>query len=395
MEHKLVQRDIDSLIFAEYNPRQLTKEQYKHLKDSIDRFGLVDPILVNKNKDRKNIIIGGHQRVKVAKDMNIKEVPVLELDLTYERERELNVRLNRNTGEWDMDSLANFFEVDELVDWGFDEDELILPEEEVVAGLTEDDDVPEVEESICKEGDLWILGEHRLLCGDATKKEDVELLMDGNKADMVFTDPPYLMDFDGSIHADGSKSYNSNYKKIKNDKMSRKDGDVFISNIIKTIIDNTDGSFYICFYRLGLDYIYRALDVYNKKCRALIIWNKGNHTLSNSDYMSKYEPIIYGWNKNHNFYGKKGSFDIWDIDRTKKNKLHPTMKPVELSMNAINNSSINKNIILDLFLGSGSTLIACEKTNRKCYGMELDPHYCDVIIKRWEDYTGKVAKLHG
>tara|TARA_R100001082_G_scaffold110573_2_gene90887 strand:- start:246 stop:830 length:585 start_codon:yes stop_codon:yes gene_type:complete len=126
MEHKLVQRDIDSLIFAEYNPRQLTKEQYKHLKDSIDRFGLVDPILVNKNKDRKNIIIGGHQRVKVAKDMNIKEVPVLELDLTYERERELNVRLNRNTGEWDMDSLANFFEVDELVDWGFNEDDLKL-----------------------------------------------------------------------------------------------------------------------------------------------------------------------------------------------------------------------------------------------------------------------------
>ena len=197
MEHKLVQRDIDSLIFAEYNPRQLTKEQYKHLKDSIDRFGLVDPILVNKNKDRKNIIIGGHQRVKVAKDMNIKEVPVLELDLTYERERELNVRLNRNTGEWDMDSLANFFEVDELVDWGFDEDELILPEEEVVAGLTDDDDVPEVEESICKEGDLWILGKHRLLCGDATKKEDVELLMDGNKADMVFTDPPYGVNYEG------------------------------------------------------------------------------------------------------------------------------------------------------------------------------------------------------
>ena len=111
--------------------------------------------------------------------------------------------------------------------------------------------------------------------------------------------------------------------------------------------------------------------------------------------MSKYESIIYGWNKNHNFYGKKGSFDIWDIDRTKKNKLHPTMKPVELSMNAINNSSINKNIILDLFLGSGSTLIACEKTNRKCYGMELDPHYCDVIVKRWENFTGKKATLDG
>ena len=135
MEHKIISKDIDSLIFAEYNPRQLTKEQYKHLKDSIDRFGLVDPIIVNKNKDRKNIIVGGHQRVKVAKDMNIKEVPVLEVDLTYDRERELNVRLNANTGEWDTDILANMFDIDELQDWGFDDidlkiDDVKLDEEE-------------------------------------------------------------------------------------------------------------------------------------------------------------------------------------------------------------------------------------------------------------------------
>jgi len=135
MDHKIISKDIDSLIFAEYNPRQLTKDQYKHLKDSIDRFGLVDPIIVNKNKDRKNIIVGGHQRVKVAKDMNIKEVPVLEVDLTYDRERELNVRLNANTGEWDTDILANMFELDELQDWGFDDidlkiDDVKLDEEE-------------------------------------------------------------------------------------------------------------------------------------------------------------------------------------------------------------------------------------------------------------------------
>ena len=135
MEHKIISKDIDSLIFAEYNPRQLTKDQYKHLKDSIDRFGLVDPIIVNKNKDRKNIIVGGHQRVKVAKDMNIKEVPVLEVDLTYDRERELNVRLNANTGEWDTDILANMFDIDELQDWGFDDidlkiDDVKLDEEE-------------------------------------------------------------------------------------------------------------------------------------------------------------------------------------------------------------------------------------------------------------------------
>ena len=135
MDHKIISKDIDSLIFAEYNPRQLTKDQYKHLKDSIDRFGLVDPIIVNKNKDRKNIIVGGHQRVKVAKDMNIKEVPVLEVDLTYDRERELNVRLNANTGEWDTDILANMFDIDELQDWGFDDidlkiDDVKLDEEE-------------------------------------------------------------------------------------------------------------------------------------------------------------------------------------------------------------------------------------------------------------------------
>ena len=196
MEHKIIQRDIDSLIFAEYNPRQLTKDQYKNLKDSIDRFGLVDSIIVNSNQDRKNIIVGGHQRVKVAKDMKIKEVPVLEVDLTYDRERELNVRLNANTGEWDTDILANMFELDELQDWGLDDIDLKLFDDEVVEGLTDDDDVPEVEESICKAGDLWLLGEHRLLCGDSTKKENIELLLDGQKADMVYTDPPYGMNLD-------------------------------------------------------------------------------------------------------------------------------------------------------------------------------------------------------
>ena len=141
MEHKIIHRDINSLIFAEYNPRQLTKDQYQHLKDSISRFGLVDPIIVNKNKERKNIIIGGHQRIRVAKDMDIEFVPVLEIDLTYEKERELNIRLNKNTGEWDMDNLANFFDMEELMEWGFEEDELILPEEDPILGLIDDDAV--------------------------------------------------------------------------------------------------------------------------------------------------------------------------------------------------------------------------------------------------------------
>jgi len=379
MEHKLVQRDIDSLIFAEYNPRQLTKEQYKNLKDSIDRFGLVDPILVNKNKDRKNIIIGGHQRVKVAKDMNIKEVPVLELDLTYERERELNVRLNRNTGEWDMDSLANFFEVDELVDWGFDEDELILPEEEVVAGLTEDDDVPGVEESICKEGDLWILGEHRLLCGDATKKEDVDKLMDGNKADMVFTDPPYGIGYEYNSHKDkkGDEYLEFCDKWFNNIK-------AHTNNIIITTgwayqkywinKDPYDIIYWICRNKMSGGKVSHF-----RRCEPILFWGEFKKILDD-DFIEVY--VNSGFLNKHEEANKNLLLDK-----------HTCPKPIELYVGLFKN--IKYKSVLDIFLGSGSTLIACEKTGRKCYGMEIDPYYCDVIIKRWEDYTGKVAKLHG
>jgi DNA modification methylase len=390
---KIVETTLSDLIFAEYNPRSLKEQQFKQIEDSITRFGIVDPIIVNSNKDRKNIIIGGHQRVKVALKMGIDTVPCHYINLTRDKERELNVRLNKNTGDWDWEILAGAFDAEELTEWGFSEDEFDFPEPIPSDGLTDDDDIPEVEESITKPGDLIILGDHRLLCGDATISTDVEKLMDGQKADMVFTDPPYLMDFTGSVHADGSKSANSKHGAIKNDSLSREDGDTFIYMIFESIFKHTIGAYYVCFYRLGLDYIFRALERHSNKHRAVIIWDKGNHTLSNSDYMSKYEPIIYGWNTEHNFYGAKGSFDIWNIDRTKESNLHPTMKPVELCEKAINDSSLRDGSVLDLFLGSGSTLIACEKTNRKCYGMELDPHYCDVIVKRWEDFTGKKAEL--
>ena len=198
------QYDVSNLIFAEYNPRELTKDQHQDLKDSITRFGFVDPLIVNTNKERKNILVGGHQRLKIAKELGYKDVPCVEVDLTPDKEKELNVRLNKNTGQWDWDALANHFDVGELIDWGFNEDELQFNEPDEINGLIEDDDVPEVDECITKQGDLWILGEHRLLCGDATKKEDVERLMDGQKADMVFTDPPYGIKHSGKgITANG------------------------------------------------------------------------------------------------------------------------------------------------------------------------------------------------
>ena len=173
--------------------------------------------------------------------------------------------------------------------------------------------------------------------------------------------------------------------------MSREDGDKFILNIFKNIQKFNKGAYYVCFYRLGLDYIFRALDKLNNQYKALIIWNKGNHTLSNSDYMSKYEPIVYGWFNDHLFYGDRSNFDIWDIQRTQKNDLHPTMKPIALCSKAIENSSKKEDIVLDLFGGSGSTLIASEQLERNCYTMELDPKYVDVIIERWENFTGKKA----
>ena len=170
---EIVNKSIDSLIFAEYNPRQLTDDQYQQLKDSITRFGLVDPIIVNQHQDRKNIIVGGHQRTRVAKKLGIEEVPCVFVNLPYEKERELNVRLNKNTGGWDYDILADMFDLDELIDWGFNEEELVGFDAEIeVEGNIDDDEIPEEVEPVCKLGDIWELGNHRLLCGDSTKKEN-------------------------------------------------------------------------------------------------------------------------------------------------------------------------------------------------------------------------------
>jgi len=300
---------------------------------------------------------------------------------TQEQRNEFTIKDNVGFGEWDWDSLANEWDVEKLDDWGLD-----LPIDLSVKELEaeEDDfDVPEggIETDIVL-GDLFEIGEHRLLCGDSTDSDAVAKLMDGQKADMAFTDPPYLMDFTGGIHADGSKSFNSKHGGIKNDKMSKEDGDDFLDAINSNIQLFVNGAFYICFYRLKLGEYFESLKRTGLEVRALITWNKGNHTLSNSDYMSKCEHIFYGWVNEHNFYGGKNGMDIWDIPRTQKNDLHPTMKPIPLCEKAINDGSKVNDKVLDLFLGSGSTMVASHQLKRKCYGMELDPKYCQVIIDR-------------
>jgi DNA modification methylase len=377
----------NQLIMAEYNPRQLTKDQHSQLKDSIKRFGLVDPLIVNKNKERKNILVGGHQRLRIAKELGINKIPCVEVDLNIDQEKELNIRLNKNVGEWDYDSLANYFDVGELMDWGFTDDELQFYEEEPEQGLIEDDEIPEVEEAITKQGDLWILGEHRLLCGDATKKEDVDMLMNGKKADMIFTDPPYSSGgFQEAGKASGSIGTRSQ-KRIANDNLSTRGYKNLINNVLS--INRVDTIFMFCDWRMWIEN-FDLCENNSYRVRNMIVWNK-NRMGMGRPFRSQHELVIFGSSENIK-YKKCNQANVLTVERC-RNELHETQKPIELLIKVLDNMEINiSKRVYDPFLGSGTTLIACEKTNRKCSGMELDPHYCDVIVKRWEEFTGKKAK---
>lgn len=387
------------------NAKKHPQKQVEMIAESIKRFGMNQPIVIDKNGE----IIVGHGRYLALQHLGWEVKPewLLKLDdLTDAEVKAYRLADNKlNESDWDMDLvIEDLGELDEELAkiTGFDMDLLIEPEER-------DDEVPEVpEEPQSKLGDLYELGEHRVLCGDSTKLEDVERLMDGKKADMVFTDPPYLMAFEGGINEKGEKSRTgASHSIIANDKLSREDGDKFLFDLCVSIRLLCRGPWYITFYRLGIDRLFNALDRSNMRWRNLVIWKKNNHNLSNSDYKSLYEPMIvgwdddyvpifYGWNDNHLWNGKRNEKDVWEIavpsvwsiDKTKKNELHPTMKPVELISRAILNSSKRGGLVADIFLGSGSTLIAAEKTGRICYGMELDPKYIDVIVSRWCEYTG-------
>jgi len=392
--------EVTALIPYAKNSRTHDDAQVAQIAASIKEFGWTNPILVDGDKG----VIAGHCRLLAAIKLGMAKVPTIELkDMTEAQKKAYVIADNKlalNAG-WDTNFLS--LELQELKDQdfdltllGFDDKELdALLAPETTEGLTDEDSVPDTPiEPKTKLGDIYILGNHRLMCGDSTSIDAVDNLMEFGKADMVFTDPPYNMDFTGGIHADGSKSFNAKHGGIKNDKMSKTDAEDFFDAINAVIYAYCVGAFYITFYRLGIGEYWKSLERTNLKVRSLIIWDKGNHTLSNSDYMSKYEPIFYGWTgDNHNFYGGNNGMDIWDIKRTAKNDLHPTMKPVELIEKALEDASKPNNVVLDLFGGSGSTLIACEKLGRKARLMELDPKYCDVIVKRWEDFTGKKAIL--
>jgi len=302
--------------------------------------------------------------------------------LTDKEFKEYNVRSNKNSGSWDFDILANSFELPDLLEWGFEEKELDLnlwnkTDEEKL------DEVPEVQEkAISRLGDLFLIdGKHRVMCGDSTKQEDVEKLMDGKKADMVFTDPPYGVDYSGGIQFTKTGVKKNQRERLIDD---QNDTDIY-SRVVPIIPQFTNGAVYMWFAGTQALPVYQAVEKVGD-IHALLIWVKnGGYSAMNANYKQKHEPCLYWKPKNGklNFIGKSTETTIWNLDKDGKNEYHPTQKPVALSAKAIQNH--DGKTVLDLFLGSGSTLIACEQTNRICYGMELDEHYIDVILRRYKN----------
>lgn len=387
---------IDKLIPATYNPRKNLKPsdaEYVKIKNSIEKFGFVSPLVINKDMT----VIGGHQRLKVLKEMGIVEVECIIVDLDKTNEKALNIALNKIQGDWDEEKLEALLQELKLEDFdtnltGFDFDEVdeILKD---VNGSKEDDfDVDsayeEIEEPITKPGDVWILGKHRLMCGDSAQKEDVMRLMNNQDADMLLTDPPYNVDYVGKT---------SEALKIKNDNMSDNQFYEFLKKVFENMYSVTkEGASIYVFHAdtEGLNFR-KAFKDAGYKLAECLIWKKDCFVMGRQDYQWQHEPILYGWKEGaaHHFINDRTQSTILEFDRPRQSLLHPTMKPIDLVARLLKNSSKENDKILDLFGGSGSTIIAAEQLNRNCYTMELDPKYCDVIVKRWESLTNKEAIL--
>lgn len=440
-ELKLEYVPIDELKPFAKNPRKISEAGLEKIRRSIEQFGFANPILVQQGT---NVIIAGHQRWKAAKAAGLDRVPVVYLDMDDETAKAYNIADNRTAeeAEWEPALLSEL--MSELKDIGFDltltgfEDKEIgeilnwAPDEGVI--VEEDNPPAPPDESITKPGCLWLLGDHRLLCGDATVKADMDKLMAGQLADMVFTDPPYNVDYTGGT---------SEALKIKNDNMDDSAFYNFLHDAFSCMLEVTKpgGGIYVCHADSeGINFRSAMVNAgwLLKQC---IIWVKNSLVLSRQDYHWRHEPILYGWKPGaaHTWYGGRDKDTVWEtpefltveetdngcvlhftngshtvvlqvpsyevvsatheigttvwrVERPTRNAEHPTMKPIELIARALRNSSKPGDVILDPFGGSGSTLIACEQLGRSCYTMELDPRYCDVIVERWQNFTGKKAK---
>jgi len=422
---EIVNVPIKDLIPNEKNPRRITKRELQKLMRSIEEFGFVDPIIVNKNKARYNIIIGGHQRVEAAKKLKLTEVPVTYVDMNAEKEQLLNIALNEISGEWDDDKLLELLkELEErgvdLTLTGFDEpilDEILarnrLSDKE--KNIDKTPKLPEVPKT--KPGEIYILGDHRVMCGDSTKEEDFKKLMKGKMADLCWTDPPYGVSYRGTNNPNGR-----DWDVMTNDGLREDELYQFLMQIYTNVGKCTkkNAALYTCYASVNHIYFENALKEAGFKIKQTLIWEKG-HVLGHSDYHWTHEPILYCRKKDQpSWFGDRTHKTVIlnatienlqelkkeelinmiaeirrdsDLIREKKDPsneyLHSTQKPVALSQRLIKNSSRPNELVLEPCGGSGSTLMACETSGRKCYAMEIDARYVDVIIQRWANFTEK------
>ncbi len=374
----IIYKKIDELKPYKNNPRKNDKA-VKAVADSIKEFGFKVPIILDSNME----IIAGHTRLKAAIKLKYKEVPcIIADDLTPDQVRAFRLVDNKvgELAEWDIDLLNIELSEIELDLTPFD-----FKIEKTINDVEEDDfEVVLPDEPKSKKGDIYILGNHRLMCGDSTNKDDVRKLMNGNQCDMIFTDPPYNVNYEGGTGM-----------KIQNDNMLDANFYNFLFSAFDNMFENTKmgGAIYVCHADTeGLNFR-TAFKNSGYKLAQCLIWVKSALVMGRQDYHWRHEPILYGWKEGaaHYFIDDRTQDTVWEFKKPKKNALHPTMKPLELCAKAIYNSSRNGDIILDLFGGSGSTLIASEQLDRTCYMMELDEKYVDVIINRWEKFTGRKA----
>jgi len=378
------------------NARTHSDEQVAQIAASIAEFGFTNPILAGSD----GVIVAGHGRLAAAQKLGLEMVPVVVLDhLSLTQRRALVIADNRIAENAGWDDAMLRIEIAALQDddfdlslTGFDADalaDLMAGDEPEGEGQTDDDAVPEVAETpVSRPGDVWLLSGHRLLCGDATVAESYERLLGGEPVDMVFTDPPYNVNY-----ANTSKDrLRGKSRAILNDNLGDGFYDFLLAALTPAIV-SCRGGIYVAMSSSELDVLQAAFRAAGGHWSTFIIWAKNTFTLGRADYQRQYEPILYGWPEGaqRHWCGDRDQGDVWQIKKPTKNDLHPTMKPVELVERAIRNSSRPGNLVLDPFGGSGTTLIAAEKSGRKAALIELDPKYVDVIVRRWQDWTGEQA----
>lgn len=374
-----------------WNPRMIEDRRFEELCQSLkDRPEFLEdrPLLAT----RKGTIYSGNQRYRAAEKLGWEAVPVKYADISEKEAVERSLIENNHWGQYVEEDLAALLDKYHLNpdEYGFSSREInsllkkLNPED-----VVEDEPPPVPKKPKTKPGNLYKLGEHRLLCGDATKPKDAEKIMGGQKADMIFTDPPYNVDYKGKT---------KDALKIENDKFRSTEAfRKFLCDAFSCMADisKKGAAAYVCHSDSeGMPFrtAFGDAGFLLKQC---IIWNKNTFVMGRQDYQWKHEPILYGWQKggSHSWYGGRTETTVWDIRKPNASREHPIMKPVELVAKALKNSSKADDIVIDFFAGSGSTLIACEQMDRKCYSIELDPKYCDVIVERWENFTGKKAVL--